>query len=161
MAKVRTGYTLTQIVLHWLTAVGVIVAFLTHDAMEDAFDALLDTGGAPYPTPHTIAGFSVFFLVVFRLILRARRGAPEPLATGLQRQAAVWGHRLLYMLLGAVPLLGFLTWIVGITGLSDVHGTLGKTLMIVALGHALVAIWHQFGKKDATLMRMLRPEGKG
>ena len=52
-------------------------------------------------------------------------------------------------------------WIVGITGLSDVHGFLGQSLMVVALGHALVAIWHQFGKKDGTLTRMLRPEGKG
>ena len=67
------GYTSTQIVLHWLTALGVIVAFLSHGAMEDAFDALLDSGGAPYPTPHTIAGFCVFLLVAIRLILRVRR----------------------------------------------------------------------------------------
>lgn len=158
---IRTGYSLTQIVLHWLTALGVIVAFLSHDAMEDAFDTLLDSGGAPYPTPHTIAGFCVFLLVAIRLILRARRGAPEPLATGLQLQAAIWGHRLLYALALAVPLLGFLTWIVGITDLSDIHGFLGEALMVVALGHAVVAIWHQFGKKDGTLMRMVRPEGKG
>jgi cytochrome b561 len=157
----RTGYSLTQIILHWLTAIGVITAFLTHDAMKEAFKALRDTGGAPYPTPHTIAGFTVFLLVAIRLFLRARRGAPEPSASGLQLQAATWGHRLLYALLLAVPLLGFFTWIVGITGLSDVHGFLGQSLMVVALGHALVAIWHQFGKKDGTLTRMLRPEGKG
>lgn len=157
----RTGYSLTQIILHWLTALGVITAYLTHDAMEDAFKALMDTGGAPYPTPHSIAGFTVFLLVAVRLVLRSRRGVPEPTATGLQLQAAIWGHRLLYALLLAVPLLGFFTWIVGITGLSDVHGFLGQSLLIVALGHALVAIWHQFGKKDGTLMRMLRPESRG
>lgn len=157
----RTGYSLTQIILHWLTALGVIAAFLTHEAMEDALDRLLDAGTAPYPTPHTIAGFTVFVLVAIRLGLRMRRGAPEPQGSGLQLQAAVWGHRLLYALLLAVPLLGFFTWIVGITGLSDLHGFLGESLMVVALGHALVAIWHQFGQKDGTLLRMLRPEDKG
>jgi cytochrome b561 len=109
----RTGYSLTQIILHWLTPLGVITAFLTHDAMEDALKALMNTGGAPYPTPHTIAGFTVFLLVAIRLILRARRGAPEPSGTRLQLQAAIWGHRLHYALLLAVPLLGFFTWIVG------------------------------------------------
>ena len=36
----RTGYSLTQIILHWLTAIGVITAFLTHDAMKEAFQAV-------------------------------------------------------------------------------------------------------------------------
>ena len=151
-----TGYSRAQIALHWLTALLVLTAWFTHEAMEEA---LLDTGGDPYPTLHSMAGITVFFLVLARLWLRHRRGAPEPEGEGLQLQAAIWGHRLLYFLLLVVPLGGFLTWIVGIEDLADGHGFAGQALLVVALGHALVALWHHYGKKDGTLRRMMRPEG--
>ncbi|SMY08734.1 cytochrome b [Flavimaricola marinus] len=153
----RTGYSTAQITLHWLTAIGVLVAFFTHDAMEEIAEQTWEAGGAAFPTVHTIAGMTVFFLVLVRVILRLRTGAPEPEGDGIQQAAAVWGHRLLYLMLLAVPLGGFLTWIVGIQDLGDLHGLAGKALMIVALGHAAMAIYHQFVKKDGTLMRMLRP----
>ncbi len=156
----RTGYSTTQIVLHWLTAAAVVIAFFTHEAMEQIADTAWKNGAEPFPTPHTIAGFATLLLVVIRLVIRHRHGAPEPAAHGLMLTGAIWGHRLLYGLLVAVPVLGFATWIIGIRGLSDVHGNLGKAIMVVALGHAAMAIWHQFAKKDGTLMRMLRPQPK-
>ena len=152
------GYSLTQITLHWLTAIGVLVAFFTHDAMEEIARATWEAGGDSFPTVHTLAGFAVFFLVLIRLVLRHRRGAPEPLGQGLQKVAAIWGHRLLYLLLLAVPLGGALTWIGDFRDFGDLHGLAGKGLMIVALGHAAVAIWHHYGVRDETLRRMLRPE---
>ena len=153
----RTGYSTAQIALHWLTAIGVLVAFFTHEAMEDIARETWRAGGDPFPTVHTVAGFAVFFLVLARLVLRWRSGAPEPQGHGLQQTAAVWGHRLLYLLLIAVPLGGFMTWIVGLRDLGDMHGLAGQAVMVVALGHALMAIWHQVIQKDGTLMRMLRP----
>ena len=156
----RNGYSLAQIALHWLTAITVLVAFFTHDAMEEIAKAVMEAGGEPFPTVHSVAGMLTFFLALIRLWIRHKRGAPEPQATGLMLTAAVWGHRLLYVLLLAVPVLGFLTWIIGLHGLSDLHGILGKAIMLVALGHAAAAIWHQFVKKDGTLMRMFRVEPK-
>lgn len=152
-----TGYSRTQIVLHWLTAVAVLVAWFSHDAMEDIAKAAWKAGEAPFPTVHTIAGMTAFFLIVARLVIRHRKGAPEPLGEGAQRAAAIWGHRALYALVIAAPLLGFLTWIVGIKALSEQHEIAAKLLMLLALGHAVVALWHHFGKKDGTLMRMIRP----
>lgn len=154
----KTVYSTAQIVLHWLTALCVVVAFVTHDAMEDIARATWEAGGSPFPTPHTIAGFVVVFLVVARLILRARTGAPEPQGTGAAQAAAVWGHRLLYVLLLAVPVMGFLTWIVGLRDLGDLHGLFGKAILLVALGHAVMALWHHYVKKDGTLTRMLCPD---
>ena len=153
----QPAYTRGQIALHWLTALFVVVAWFSHDAMEENFDRLIDTGREPYPTVHSIAGITVFFLVLARLWLRHRQGGPEPHGDGTQQQLAVWGHRLLYLLLIAVPLGGFLTWIVGLHGLNELHGLGGKALLIVALGHALVALWHQYVRKDGTLLRMMRP----
>ena len=95
----RTGYSTAQIALHWLTAIGVLVAFFTHDAMEEIAETTWEAGGAAFPTPHTIAGMTVFLLVLIRLVLRWRSGVPAPQGTGLQQTAAVWGHRLLYAML--------------------------------------------------------------
>ena len=104
-----------------------------------------------------MAGITVFWLVLIRLWLR-RRNAPEPEGEGLAQAAAIWGHRLLYLLLIAVPLGGFLTWIVGLHDLGDLHGSAGQALMIVAFGHALMAFYHHYVKKDGTLRRMIRPQ---
>lgn len=152
------GYSGAQITLHWLTAIAVLTAFLTHDAMEDIADAAWEAGTAPFPTLHTAAGLTVFLLVLIRLWLRRRHGAPEPQGSAQVQMAAIWGHRLLYLMLIAVPLGGALTWFGGLQDLGDVHGFAGKALLVVAGGHAAMAIWHQVVRKDGTLMRMLRPE---
>ena len=41
--------------------------------------------------------------------------------------------------------------------LSEVHEWAAKLLMILALGHAAMAVFHQVVRKDGTLTRMLRP----
>ena len=69
------GYSLTQITLHWLTAIAVLVAFFTHDAMEVLAEARWEAGDPSFPTVHSVAGMLVFFLVLIRVILRLRRGA--------------------------------------------------------------------------------------
>lgn len=152
----KTGYALSQIILHWLTALGVLVAWFTHEAMEDIARAAWKAGQDPFPTVHTVAGISVFVLVVIRLVVRHRTGAPEPTGEGMQLQAAKWGHRLLYVLVFLTPLVGFVTWILGFKDMSELHEITAQGLMIVALGHAAIAIWHQYVKKDGTLMQMIR-----
>ena len=154
----RTGYSLTQITLHWLTAIAVLVAWFTHEAMEDIARAAWRAGDGPFPTVHTIAGALAMVFILVRLFLRYRRGAPEPKGSDLVKLGAKWGHRLLYALVIIVPLLGAATWFGGFRDLSDLHEIAAKALMLVALGHAAMSIWHQFVKKDGTLMRMIKPE---
>lgn len=155
---IRTGYSTFQILLHWLTAIAVLVAWFTHDAMGDIARAAWRTGEGAFPTVHTIAGALAMILIITRLIVRRRHGAPEPEGTGFNKLAALWGHRLLYTLVIVVPLLGAATWFGGFRDLSDIHEITAKALMLAALGHAAKAIWHQFAKKDGTLMRMIRSE---
>lgn len=158
--RARNGYSTAQITLHWLTVLAVLTAFFSHDTMEEAAGALSESGGSPYPTVHTVAGISVLILVAIRLFVRRRRGAPEPQGEGIQQLGAVWGHRLLYLLMFAVPIGGAIVWFGGVHALGDVHGLAGQALMLLFLGHAAFALWHQYMIKDRTLMRMLRPEPK-
>ena len=154
----RTGYSRTQIILHWLTAIAVLTAWFTHEAMEDIARSAWEAGTAPFPTIHTASGALAMILILVRLVLRSRQGAPEPRGSEFNKMAALWGHRLLYALVIIVPILGAATWFGGIRGLSGLHEWAAKGLMLAALGHAGMAIWHQFAKKDGTLMRMIRPQ---
>ena len=150
-----TGYSRPQIALHWSVALLVAYNYLFGEAAADAFDHLLE-GGAASGTPlHVWIGLTVLALVVLRLILRATQGAPaaEP---GLQGQLASWGHRLLYVLLLAVPVGGAVAWFGLNEDVGDIHGAAANALMILAGLHALVALGHHFVLKDGVLMRMLR-----
>ncbi len=156
--KTTTGYSGLQIALHWLVAALIIATWLTHDGAEDAYDTVRDGGTAGFVL-HVALGLSVLALVVVRLVVRLSRGAPaapgEP--GSLAVKAADWGHRLIYLLMIAVPLGGIATWFLG-ADVGDVHGLAGNTLMIVVIGHALLALYHQYVLKDGLLRRMMKAE---
>jgi cytochrome b561 len=159
MALVRNGYSGFQIALHWIVAVLIFGAWFTHDGMGQALRQRidLDLSGLDGATLHTMMGGAAFAFVVIRLIVRLKRGAPEPHGSSTVRMAAIWGHRLLYALMILAPLLGAITWYGKIEGLGDLHEWVGKTLMLVAIGHLLMAMLHQALWSDGTLMRMFSP----
>lgn len=155
-----SGYSRLQIALHWLIAVLILATWFTHEGMGDALEARIETGILS-PNPHAVMGLLVFVLVLIRVIVRHRQGAPGPVpgSSALAEAAALWGHRLLYLLMLLTPIGGAITWFGGIEALGEGHELLGNALMIVALGHAVVAILHQLVLKDGTMTRMLRPRG--
>lgn len=152
------GYSRLQIALHWLIAVLILAAWITHEGMGRLLETRIETGVLT-PNPHAILGLSVFVLVLIRIVLRHRQGVPGPVpgSSAMAEAAALWGHRLLYLLMILTPIGGAITWFGGIEALGEGHELLGNALMIVALGHALVAILHQLVLKDGTMTRMLRP----
>jgi len=156
----QTGYSSSQIVLHWATAILVGFNYIYSEGMGEALDARLEGGAPPtleiLPQLHVWAGIAVLVLVLLRLVLRATQGAPEAAGEGLSGLAATWGHRLLYLLLLAVPVLGLTTWFGGIDATGEPHALLANVIMIVAGAHALVAIFHQFVLKDGVLTRMFK-----
>ena len=71
--------------------------------------------------------------------------------------AADWGHRLIYLLMIAVPLGGVCTFFLGLD-VGDFPALGANVLMIVILGHALMALYHQYVLKDGLLGRIMRAE---
>jgi cytochrome b561 len=161
-------YSKSMIVIHWLSALAVVGAWLTAEGGRHVVQSP--------PLLHFSLGLAVLALVVPRLILSLTGGAPAMaapygwLATGIKI-----GHGLLYLLLIAVPITGWYAAsrlgvpisffglhlpaiaapVQGRPGLiAEFHENAGTFILILAGLHALMAIWHQFVLRDGTLQRM-------
>jgi cytochrome b561 len=171
-----TRYSAPTQVLHWLTAVLVLVAFIygpggseqrVYSAARD-FDRQL----------HETLGLSVLALAVVRLLWRAvdRRPAPLPAARWI-RIATATVQVTLFALLFAVPLTAISgAWLEGhaltLLGqvavppplaeahalgskLAEVHTWLGDAILWLAGAHAAAALLHHFVLGDGVLRSML------
>ena len=170
------AYTRTAIVLHWLVALLVLINFPLGVIMHEM---VLSPDKLRMLSYHKWLGVTVFILVVVRLAWRAKH-KPAPLLATMpqwQRMAAQAVHVLLYALLFAIPLSGWLmssakgfqTVYLGILPLPDLlpkdkvlgdalsalHQLLNFTLLILLAGHVAAALKHHFIDRDGTLARML------
>ncbi|HFQ8218135.1 TPA: cytochrome b [Pseudomonas aeruginosa] len=170
-------YSPSQIALHWLSAVAVLLIIaLPYGA--DFFAGLLGGKGNVF-TLHKSLGVAVLLLTLTRLALRRVQGVPDTLEGNpdWQRAAAKAGHFLLYAVLIVMPLSGMLAgkrpldlfWLVQI-GPFDLpesfkafaggtHVTVQYLLFALILGHAAAAIWHHRVQKDDVLRAMLPQRG--
>lgn len=156
--KTTTGYSGLQIGLHWLIAILILTAWFTGEGAEEAMEAV-EEGGAAGFVPHVAVGLAILALVAVRVLVRLGRGAPAAPGTpgSLSVMAADWGHRLIYLLMIAVPLGGISTFFLGLE-VGEIHGLAANILMLVVLGHALMALYHQYVLKDGLLRRMMKAE---
>lgn len=168
------NYDSVAITLHWLTAFLVIVQF----ALGQSWDWF------PRPTRHLMVVTHMSLGIILTLVVLARilwrfafRHHVQSLETGLVRIASTTVHYLLYALLVAQALLGFLARWEGNEAMSffglqipspfigpgkevadqiqDIHNWVGWAIIIVALGHALAALYHYYVLHDRVLGRML------
>lgn len=146
----RTGYSPLQIMLHWLVAVLILGAWLTQDGAET------QSAGTPL---HVWLGGAAFVLILIRVFVRLIKSGSEsePGTSNVMELAAVWGHRVIYLLMVLTPALGALAWYGGIEAAGDAHELAANALLIVALAHAATALWHHYVMKDNVLRRMMRP----
>jgi len=103
------GYSARQIRLHWIVTALIVLQFLLHDPMSEAWD-LIEDGQTPsfhwLVLSHVIGGALILIFALWRLALRATRGVPPPPVAEppLLRRAAHLGHLALYALMIAMPL---------------------------------------------------------
>ena len=157
------GYSRAQILLHWIVALLIVPQFLFHDAISDAWDAArrgVETAGIdPLVPAHVFGGLAIFALVLWRLGLRARRGAPPPPEAEhpALKLVAKLTHGALYLLLVLLPVSGAAAWFGGVDGAADGHEVMKTLLLALVVLHVLGALFHQVVLKTDVLSRMKRP----
>lgn len=174
-------YTRTAIALHWLMALLLIGLSGVGLYMSDL---PLSPQKLQIYAWHKWAGVTAFFLVLLRLVWRfSHRPPPLPAALpGWQRTVANAMHHLLYLLMIAIPLSGWLmssakgfqTVYFGILPLPDllaknqevgewlvsVHTTLNFALIGLVVVHIGAALKHHLLDRDELLRRMLPRLGR-
>ncbi|HEV7813761.1 MAG TPA: cytochrome b [Janthinobacterium sp.] len=170
-------YTKPAILLHWLTALLIVCAFTLGLVMTDIHG--ITPTKLKYYAWHKWLGVTVFALACIRLLWRKFNAPPaHPASIAVwQRQAADGVHMLLYILIFAVPISGYLyTLSAGVPVvylglfqlpvfmdpnpewkpvLKNVHYVLNMTMAAAVALHVLAALKHHFIDRDGTLRRML------
>ena len=156
-----SGYSRAQITLHWVIAGLVLLQFLFHEGVADAFDAGIESGTMAITLPagmHMGAGMIILGLAIYRLYLRTSRGTPpapdaEPGWAKALSRFAHWGF---YALLFLLPVTGAVAWAQASEGAGEAHEALRAALFFLILAHIGAVLVHQFFWKTGLIGRMLR-----
>ena len=175
-------YTATAKALHWLMAIlffGLLaLGFYMHDLPLSPEKLQLYSW-------HKWAGVTAFLLIWLRLVWRVTHRPPALPASmsPMWQLAAHAGHLVLYVLMIAIPLSGWLmssakgfqtVWF-GVLPIPDllgkdkelgdllqtIHMVLNLTFVVVIAGHIGAALKHHFIDKDDILTRMLPAKSRG
>ena len=167
MPDTPATYRRSQIWLHWIVVIGVILQIGFNSAIVAVVDAreagqTAADGDMTWAMFHVSIGFVILVAVIARLYLRFRHGVPghAPGTSTAQAMVATVMHNALYGLLIAMVITGMLTWN-EIAPLGGLHFALSTALFFAALAHGLAAIFNQFVRKDGTLARMIPALRKG
>lgn len=156
------GYSARQIRLHWMVAVLIVLQFVLHEPIAEAWEGV-EEGRSPafnwLVFSHIVGGVLVLIFALWRLVLRQTRGVPPPpeAEPAPLRMAAHLGHLALYALMIAMPLSGMAAWFGGIEAAAEGHELLKVALLALVAVHVVAALWHQFWLKDGLMLRMKRP----
>ena len=197
MNQAATRYTKTAKILHWLIAIAIFGMFALGWYMSElpkegpkqmAYD-LFDWGiytwnlseeVSPrtfYFNLHKSIGITILALILVRIFWRFTHKVPAMLASykAWETKLASGVHRLLYVLMVALPLSGLMMAVASkygvkwfglefIGGLDNtplrevfkgVHEIVGVVILFIIIVHILGALKHKFIDKDGTLDRML------
>lgn len=169
-----SGYSRLSIATHWLTAIFVIVLFVTHEGENGDIASLIHVGG----------GAIVGLFLLWRVWHRIRKGmttvANQAMILNLASKAVMWGFLISIVV---VTITGYLLpWTKGaaldIFGLfsipspiatnyqlhglmEELHEISGHAFPILLILHVLGAAKHLFIDRDGIVARMLRPLAGG
>jgi len=161
--------------LHWLMFCLLLAQFVIAFIMPE-----IKRGVVPETFISLHMSFGILILLVIVLRMFWRLGHPVPQLDSippLQQWAARSMHRIFYILLVVLPIMGWAAasardWQVSLFGIvtlpqllpakaplghliGDVHGVLSWTLLALIGLHAAIALYHHFIMRDRVLQRML------
>jgi cytochrome b561 len=170
-----TRYSLPARTFHWLTALLLAAQYAIGWLMPDVHRGTQPIGLIGL---HLSVGVLIVLVVLVRLAYRLAtpKVAPLPGTPTLINRLAHIGHTTLYVLLIALPLLGWANassrgWDVSLFGIvpmpplaasgshwghrmGDIHQLTAWVLLAVVGTHVAAALYHHFGLRDETLSRM-------
>lgn len=157
-----SGYSATQIGLHWVVAVLVAAQYVLHDGISSAWDAYTrgqDVVFSPLVFAHVAGGVLILALVLWRLTLRLSRGAPpppanEPAPLKTLSDVAHWG---LYGLMTGMALTGGMAWFGDAAQAAQAHNVLKVGLLALIVLHVLAVPFHRIVMKNNVMLRIIRP----
>ena len=176
MEEIETGpprYDATTMLLHWVTAVMVVVLWVGATTLDWLPRGPLRADARSF---HVALGLALGVLIVGRLTWRLSWGKPLPgVKAGAFATAAEAAHKGLYALMAAMVLVGIV--LVSTTGdtafnhfridplasadqaladqLRRTHAAIGWAIVALAGVHSAAAIYHQYVLRDNLLARML------
>jgi cytochrome b561 len=105
MSHSNTHFSVAQRLLHWTMAILILTMLFIGVAMV----ATVSRSHATLIAVHRPLGVALLALVVIRVFIRMRRGSPQLPSDmpGLQRLGARAAHLVLYLLMAAMPLIGW------------------------------------------------------
>jgi cytochrome b561 len=164
MAPVTSGYTRTQIILHWAIALLILFQFVGSETIEEFVSLVgITTASSAETIPvlaraHVLAGLLTFALVLIRVLLRFTKGAPALPAeeTAMMKMAAHATHGILYLALLLMPISGALAWFGQIELADTMHLALKFVLLAFVALHIAAALYHQFVLKNGLIKRMMK-----
>jgi cytochrome b561 len=174
-----TRFSTPSIAMHWL----MVLVFIGIYAVIN-LKGFFPKGTEPrelMKALHFSLGLLAFGLVGLRIVFRVRGSNPAivPTPPAWQEKLAMLGHLALYVLMVAMPLLGwaalsasgkpvaFFGWVLPSLlaenldlghNLKEIHETVGTLGYFLIGGHTLAALYHHYFMKDSTLRSMsLKP----
>ncbi|WP_444928513.1 cytochrome b [Microbulbifer sp. SSSA002] len=172
-----SSYGWVAITLHWIMAPAIIGTFILGWWMRQL--SYYDPWYRQAPEIHKGVGVILFALLAFRLVWRFANPSPaaSPKTPGWQKLAASATHGLIYLLLLAIMVSGYListadgrpievfgiasipATLQGLPNQEDIAGSIHEILAWGLIGlvvlHILAALKHHFIDRDATLRRIL------
>ncbi len=160
-------YSISQILLHWTTALLVFYQLAVNADIKKTYKLFLENGEWPsmlssQTITHLILGFIILILVLMRLYLRLTIKVPAlpnqvPVQLKLLAKAS---HYLLYFFLLLMPLSGALGWFTDLKFAILIHTFSAKILLALILFHICAAIFHEGVLGNKILRRMFQTEEK-
>jgi len=152
-------YSRTQIFLHWAIFALVLAQFAFHEAVVDAFEAMLEgksLGSNPLVSVHLGIGGVIGILTALRLWIKMETDGPEK--TGRHPQIfdhlAYLVHYSFYAILLLLPITGGFAWYQGSEGAADAHTILRAALLILVVLHVCATLAHIFVWRHNVLHRI-------